>query len=132
MRKVLPLLIGCFSLLFLLTPGATQSSLAGHGEQVHTLPAVSTDFNCSNVTEIPQTECQALVALYNSTGGNNWNINIGWLTNNEPCSWYGVACGRGRVVRIDLHSNGLNGPIRPELGNLTNLWALYLDNLSSG
>ena len=29
--------------------------------------------SCTNVTEIPQGECEALVALYQSTDGDNWN-----------------------------------------------------------
>ena len=29
-------------------------------------------FDCSTVTEIPQQECEALVALYDSTNGDNW------------------------------------------------------------
>jgi hypothetical protein len=38
------------------------------------------DFACSQVTEIPQAECQALVALYNSAGGAGWSDSTGWLT----------------------------------------------------
>jgi hypothetical protein len=29
----------------------------------------TSDFSCADVTEIPQIECEALVAFYNSTGG---------------------------------------------------------------
>ena len=29
-------------------------------------------FSCDNVTEIPKVECEALVALYNSTNGPGW------------------------------------------------------------
>ena len=38
--------------------------------QNFTVTAGVTD--CSSVTEIPQSECEALVALYNSTGGASW------------------------------------------------------------
>ena len=31
--------------------------------------------SCADVTEIPQSECEALVALYNSTDGDNWYTN---------------------------------------------------------
>jgi len=31
--------------------------------------------DCAAVTEIPSTECEALVALYNSTDGANWSYN---------------------------------------------------------
>ena len=36
---------------------------------------------CSAVTEIPQVECRALVALYNSTDGPHWANRNGWLIN---------------------------------------------------
>jgi len=38
------------------------------------------DFPCSDVTEIPQIECEALVALYNVAGGPGWEERTaGWL-----------------------------------------------------
>lgn len=33
-------------------------------------------FSCVNVTEIPQNECEALVALYNSTNGDEWSPEV--------------------------------------------------------
>jgi hypothetical protein len=82
-------------------------------------------FDCSVVTEIPSIECQALVALYNSTNGPGWADNIGWLTTNTPCSWYGVGCHAGHVTGLDLWDNGLSGSIPPELSNMASLQ--YLD-----
>ena len=32
------------------------------------------EFLCTDVTEIPQAECQALVALYNRTNGSGWML----------------------------------------------------------
>jgi hypothetical protein len=34
-------------------------------------PLTQAATDCATVTEIPSTECEALVALYNSTGGDN-------------------------------------------------------------
>jgi hypothetical protein len=48
------------------------------------LPAPAT-FDCGTVTEIPQAECQALVALYNGAGGASWLHSDGWLASNTPC-----------------------------------------------
>jgi len=83
-------------------------------------------FTCSSVTEIPQSECEALVALYNSTGGPMWTDNPGWLQTTTPCSWYGIGCKSGHISTIDLSWNQLNGSIPPELGNLSNLIRLFL------
>ena len=51
--------------------------------------------NCATQTQIPTTECDALVALYNSTNGAGWTNNTGWLQTDTPCSWYGVTCANG-------------------------------------
>ena len=93
-------------------------------------------FDCSAVAEIPVSECEALVALYNSTGGSEWVDNSGWLATSTPCGWYGVTC-NGAAVRhvmsLDLKSNGLTGSIPAEVGDLRILIALYLsDNQLTG
>jgi len=84
--------------------------------------------DCAAVTEIPSTECEALIAFYNSTDGANWNYNDGWNATHTPCSWHGVSCSEGHVSRLSLSSNQLSGSIPTELGNLTNLTQLELQN----
>ncbi len=71
---------------------------------------------------------QALVALYNSTNGANWQNNSGWKTlkNENIEDWYGVKVEGDRVVGINLFSNNLVGTLPTELGNLSNLQGLYL------
>ncbi|MEA3348992.1 MAG: sortase [Chloroflexota bacterium] len=77
--------------------------------------------------EIPQIEKEVLEALYNSTDGDNWERNDGWMDpNTSHCDWYGVTCSIGHVTRLYLYSNELSGNIPPELGNLSNLTRLYL------
>jgi Leucine-rich repeat (LRR) protein/PKD repeat protein len=85
-------------------------------------------FSCSSVTEIPQTECEALVALYNSTGGDSWTTNTNWLVTNTPSNWYGVSAEGGHVFVVSLNYNNLTGNLPPELGNLTTLVVLFLTN----
>ncbi len=83
--------------------------------------------DCNAVTEIPKTECQALLDLYNSTDGPNWlNKKSGWNETDTPCSWFGIKCDNGRVVDLRLTNNGLNGTLPNSLGNLSNLGLLYL------
>ncbi|MCP4699872.1 MAG: hypothetical protein GY862_23920 [Gammaproteobacteria bacterium] len=90
--------------------------------------------DCTQVTEIPQIECEALVALYNSTDGANWRdaATNSWNTNNTPCSWTDVTCNEGSVSELTRHNKFLSGSIPAELGNLTNLTKLFLitDHLS--
>ncbi len=90
-------------------------------------------FSCDTVTEIPKTECDSLVALYDSTNGGAWTNKTGWKQTNTPCSWFGILCGNGNVYSIDLShpgskimvGNNLNGVI-PENLNLPQLQTIYL------
>ncbi len=81
---------------------------------------------CDTVSEIPKVECEALEAVYNSTGGAGWTNRAGWLSTTTPCSWYGVTCGSGHVTVLYLNQNQLSGSIPPELGNFTSLESLDL------
>ena len=84
------------------------------------------DFSCNGVAEIPISECQALVTLYNQTNGAGWTTRNGWLDSNTPCSWYGIACTNQRISQLTLSNNQLNGTIPPEIGRLTELTHLTL------
>ncbi|NBD34653.1 MAG: hypothetical protein GVY30_01485, partial [Chloroflexi bacterium] len=83
-------------------------------------------FDCGDVTEIPQTECEALVALYESTDGDNWDDNTGWLTTDTPCDWYGVTCEAEHVAELTLYWNNLSGALPSEIGDLSALTELKL------
>ena len=47
-------------------------------------------FDCADVTQIPQVECEALVTFYYATGGDAWFNKGDWLVTNTPCEWFGV------------------------------------------
>ena len=88
---------------------------------------------CDPVSEIPEGECEALVALYNSTFGPYWTNRAGWLATYTPCTWYGITCSGGHVTRVQLGNNHLSGSLPMILGNLTSLQILALnDNLLTG
>ena len=76
----------------------------------------------------------ALVALYNSTDGDNWNNNTGWditqnpATNTVSNSWYGVNVSINRVKSLQLHYNNLKHSIPSEIRHLTYLKSLYIQN----
>ena len=78
-------------------------------------------------TASSETDKDALFALYNSTGGPNWEDSNNWLSDAPLGEWHGVTTGNnGRVIDLQLHGNQLTGQIPPELGNLANLGSLYL------
>ncbi len=107
-------------------------------------------------TDIPAGECQALNALYNQTGGDQWTNNTNWLTTGPASDRYGITVDGGHVTEIDLSFNNLTGtfptdlvhhfleslvnlesldlqrnhltgPVPPELGNMTSLEWIYLN-----
>ncbi len=131
MRKSLS--INLFALALLLTMLS-----AGLGSAPHSPAQAQGGFDCSTVTDIPESECEALVALYEATDGDNWTHNTNWLVTNTPCTWpsrwHGVTClGSTNVTRLSLGGNQLGGPIPPQIGNLSALeWLLLRNNQLSG
>lgn len=86
--------------------------------------------------DIPASERQVLLDLYQSTNGNDWTGNTGW---NGPagteCAWYGITCDAAgeHVTGIDLRDNNLSGSLPSSLQGLTNLeYFLVEDNHLSG
>ena len=78
---------------------------------------------------IPESERQALVDLYNSTDGDNWDNSENWLGDRgTECSWLGVSCDENErhVVKIDCFNNNLKGEILPSISNLKYLSELDL------
>ena len=82
----------------------------------------------------PRLDRQALVAIFDATGGPNWKKSTNWLTDVPIGEWYGVGTDSGgRVAGLRLVDNGLNGAIPPEIAILTNLEDLQLaDNVLLG
>ena len=79
-------------------------------------------------TTLSGAECSALVALYESTTGESWFRNSGWLTPTDPCTWYGITCWNGRLTEIRLTANRIDGPLPPEIGDLHALRVLDFTN----
>ncbi|CAN0179506.1 unnamed protein product [Scytosiphon promiscuus] len=55
------------------------------------------------------TDRDALVALYNSTGGPTWYLKENWNTDKDLSLWHGVEILQGDVVNLDLSENNLRG-----------------------
>jgi hypothetical protein len=85
----------------------------------------------SGQSDIAPEECLALEDLFESTSGDNWVNNDGWLDSTAVCTdWYGVTCDDAgeHVVILDLNSNNLDGTIPASLNDLTALVSLDLTN----
>ena len=89
-------------------------------------PLSATFAGCASQAQIPATECNTLVDLYNSANGASWIQNTGWLLTDTPCSWYGVSCTGTHVTGLSFYWNKLTGSIPAGLGNLTQLTNLAL------
>lgn len=72
---------------------------------------------------------EALIALYNATGGDNWNRNDNWCSDKPLNEWYGVTTNytTGRVSEISLPENNLSGTLPDEIKQLTALHTLNLN-----
>ncbi len=78
------------------------------------------------VTDVAE-DRDALVALYDATGGSGWSNNDNWNTAAPIDQWHGVTVdGEGRVTSLKLKKNGLSGELPSELGDLAMLEELNL------
>jgi len=69
----------------------------------------------------------ALMALYSSTSGANWNSSAVWDLTQPISAWHGVILdANGCVIQLGLDGIWMNGSIPPELGDLSNLEYLNL------
>ena len=99
----------------------------GAGEGTATITATAGDASGTSEITVVNADQAALVALYNATDGPNWVNNENWLTDAPLGEWYGVDTDPGgRVVRLELKRNKLNGPIPLELGQLASMRQLDL------
>lgn len=46
----------------------------------------------------------ALIDIYDATGGSNWASKNNWKTGNPICSWQFVSCSSGKVTRLYVTS----------------------------
>lgn len=78
---------------------------------------------------IPESERDALIALYISTNGDSWGNSTGWLGDpGTECGWAYVTCDSGEtmVTELDLYNRGLTGSLPAEIAALTHLQILDL------
>ena len=87
-----------------------------------------------NAQDVPQIERDALMALYNATEGDSWDVNTNWGSSELVSNWSGVTVENDQVTEIHLYYNNLSGSIPIEIGNfpeLTELWESVQKELSN-
>ena len=100
---------------FRLVPEALQGLLDKAGEEVKeavvACPAYFSD-----------AQRAALMQLFEATNGQEWTRSDSWNTSAPVREWFGVSCDDdGHVIRLNLLSNSLRGPLPPALANLTRM-----------
>lgn len=79
--------------------------------------------------QVPDPDRDALVALYNGTGGPDWIIQTNWLSDLPLRDWHGVSLNDdGRVEELHLFDNNLKGSLPAEIAKLEELRKLVLRN----
>ena len=69
----------------------------------------------------------ALRTLYDSTAGDNWSLDVNWLT--APIrEWDGVTVGDERVTAVDLSNGNVNGEVPRIVRDITSLKNFNLNN----
>ena len=71
---------------------------------------------------------EVLASLYEATGGSEWTRSNGWSGDGALFELHGVQTDSlGRVLTLDLSSNGLAGQVPESLGELTGITTLQID-----
>lgn len=75
---------------------------------------------------IPNTQRDALISIYNTTNGSQWNRP--WDLQKDPRNWFGITIKNGDVTEIALNNNALQGVFPNSLSIFTKLSKLDLGN----
>lgn len=81
-------------------------------------------------SDVPLSERNALIALYDSTGGDSWTTNTNWKSASDVSTWYGVTVVSDHVTEVKLPNNNLVGFIPTKIDSLTELKVLDLSHNS--
>ena len=114
-------------------------ALEDDGETEIEIVVTAEDGMTTRTYEITVTRCGAddiwaLSRFYEAVGGEGWNDNTNWNSQEPLDRWFGVGTDEdGRVISLDLEGNGLSGKTPRELVCLSEIKELALwDNELSG
>ena len=72
-------------------------------------------------------EREALIAIFNALGGENWNNKTNWCSNEPLGTWHGVKTNMaGNVVSLELYYNNIQGYVPEDILNLSELTYLTI------
>ncbi len=74
----------------------------------------------------PLTDREILEIFYEATGGEDWDDDTNWLSDEDLDEWYGVRADGDEVSNLSLDDNNLVGTLPPELGGLDELFGIVL------
>lgn len=74
--------------------------------------------------DIPFEEKQALISIYESTNGFDWETT--WDLEEPVTNWHGVTIQNNSVIKLNLFQNNLSGILPSTIGDLKNLTELNL------
>jgi gliding motility-associated-like protein len=77
-------------------------------------------YSIQSIAQVTSRDSLALVSLYNSTAGPQWNTHTNWLSGSVS-TWYGVHVLNSRVSQLVLPSNNITGIVTDSLRNLDSL-----------
>lgn len=102
-----------FSIILFCSIGFTATSVSAETNPPYT---------CADISQIPQAECRALLALHG-----NWfdGFEPYWFENTTPCSWTGITCGNGTITHLALSKVHISR-LPDEMGSLQNLESLNI------
>jgi len=84
--------------------------------------------------QVPEGEREALIRLYDATGGDQWKHRMRWGgAEGSECEWYGIVCNPGdgdvrHVTQLLLNDNQLTGALPASLAELEHLTTLRLSS----
>ncbi|MYG36498.1 MAG: hypothetical protein F4205_13500 [Gemmatimonadetes bacterium] len=105
--------------------------ILAEAEGTATITATAQGASGSSTITVVNTDWAALKALYDATDGPGWRSKTNWLSDEPIATWHGVVGNTyDRVVELHLQDNDLSGEIPPELGQLSFLRELVLNENS--
>jgi Leucine-rich repeat (LRR) protein len=95
-------------------------------KKIYTLIIVLLAFSATIKAQVSEQEFQALKALYNATGGDNWTNRTGWEHINTTATkddvttgWYGIgAIENSHVTILNIDNNNMTGTLPAQIGDL--------------